>query len=87
MIRKRRSRQARRMAREAGEEAPGAQEGMLGPGGHAPGESSKDRESKEKFAHFWDRVSDLSRAAWEREMRRIARQMWRELGQPSARAG
>jgi hypothetical protein len=45
---------------------------------HAPGEASKQRESQKEFDQIWDKLIDLSRAAWERELRRIAREIWRK---------
>jgi len=51
---------------------------------HAPGGRAKPLKSQEEFSVFWDELLDVSRAAWEREMRQIARQMWRKLRREDA---
>jgi len=69
--RKRLSREAKRAAATRSETAAAVS--------HEPGVSPKPRKSREEFDRVWDEVIDLSRAAWEREMRRITRKIWREL--------
>lgn len=88
--RKRRSRQVQRLARSEGEgqqAVTGEHVGTDVSAGHAPGRGPKRRESQRKFDDLWDRLLDVSRAGLEREVRNIARQMWRELRQePATRA-
>jgi len=59
----------------------GAQEVGCGGACHGPGPTRKPLESGREFAELWDTVLDVSRAGWEREIRRIAQQIWRKSRQ------
>jgi hypothetical protein len=55
--------------------------------GHAPGEAPKSSGSQREFDQIWDTLFEASRAAWEREVRKITGQMWRELRRAAALEG
>ena len=71
--RKRRSRE-----RAAAGRAGAGPSGVGGALCHAPGGVSKSMESRREFDEIWDAMWELSRAGWEREMRRIVREVWRK---------
>lgn len=86
--RKRRSRQAR----EAAEKRAAAAQTVTPPApGHEPGETSNGLKSQKDFAVLWDELCDelveRSRARWQQELRRIAREIWRRVGQERRRQG
>lgn len=62
-------------------------EGHAPDGCHAPGETSKAVKSQDKASENWDEVKaeviELSRAAFERQMRTIMRRIERKLGHRS----
>jgi hypothetical protein len=80
--RKRRSRAKPRPASTAG--GCGAQMGSGQGAGHAPGEASKQWKPPRKFIDLWDTLPDVSRAGLERELLKIAQQLWRKWRQDLA---
>jgi len=62
----------------------GAQFGSSEAPCHEPGESRKCIKEQQKFAEFWDRLLDLSRAGSEREMREVVWEIWQKSRQDSA---
>ncbi len=86
--RKRRSREEQRQARlrAAAEGDCAREEGSSGVC-HAPGDMAKRRESQREFARLWDTLLEVSRAGWEREVRKIARGVWKKLRQEPAAGG
>ena len=84
-----RKRRSRLEARRAGARAVPKCAQMTGSVGtsHGPGEACKARESLEQFAKIWNSVWDLSRTGWEREARRIAREVWKKSRQGRAAGG
>lgn len=77
--RKRRSREGQRQSGQRGgrpDAGGGAPVGAEGAGCHGPGGARKARKSRREFDDLWDRLLDLSRAGLEREVRKIAREVW-----------
>ena len=72
-------RERKRRSRQAAVERAAATQAGPSSSGHAPGETPKMLESREEFARMWDEVVELSRAGWEQELRRMARQIWRKM--------
>lgn len=86
--RKRRSRQKQRRKLAEQEFAGGDAQKKAAKGrGHAPGKAPKRAESGREFVDFWDKLSEVSRAGWEREVRKIAREVWKKLRHTSAPFG
>lgn len=81
-----RKRRWRARQRRAGPEAKpvGAQPGPGQGVGHALGEMPKHGRSQQQFADLWDTLLEVSRAGWEREVRKIVRQIWQKLRQEAA---
>lgn len=85
-------RERKRRSRQAAEERAAATQTVTSAApGHEPGGTSNDRESRGYFAVLWDELCDelveQSRARWERELRRMARQIYRRVGQERRRHG
>ena len=86
--RKRRSRQEQRRKLVEQESAGvGAHERAAVGRSHGPGEAPNRAESGREFAYFWDELSEVSRAGWEREVRKVAREVWKKLRHTSSPCG
>ena len=74
-------RERKRRSQRAEAERAVTRSGPAAGGCHAPGGTRKARQSQEEFDRICDELCELSRAAWERELRRITRQIWRKSRQ------
>ena len=48
---------------------------------HEPGDAAKQMKSRQEFSDLWDKVMGVSRAGLERQVRKIAKEIWLKMGQ------
>ena len=85
-------RERKRRSREAAEKRAAATQTVTpAPPGHESGEISKGLKSQKDFAVLWDELCEelveQSRARWQQELRKMAREIWRKVGQERRRQG
>ncbi len=74
-------RERKRRSRAAARPNQQADSGSKNTACHAPGSNDNPPKSRREFDRIWDKVKDMSRTGWERETRRIAQKVYRQLRQ------
>ena len=85
-------RERKRHSRQAAEKrATAIQTVTPAPPGHEPGDTSNIVKSQKDFVILWDELCEelveQSRARWQQELRKMAREIWRKVGQERRRQG